>query len=88
MTTSPAVADVANKSVTFEGTAYTIQELGAPCALEDDAACSTDGKTILQCKGGKFTLIKGLEIDEYSKGKIALTLKELTDEAEAVKDML
>ena len=28
MTTSPAVADVANKSVTFEGTAYTIQELG------------------------------------------------------------
>jgi hypothetical protein len=28
MTTSPAVADVANKSVSFEGTAYTIQELG------------------------------------------------------------
>lgn len=26
--TSPAVADVANKTVTFEGTSYTIQELG------------------------------------------------------------
>jgi hypothetical protein len=28
MTTSPAVADVPNKSVSFEGTTYTIQELG------------------------------------------------------------
>ncbi|MCU0683333.1 MAG: hypothetical protein MUF34_14030 [Polyangiaceae bacterium] len=29
MTTSPAVADVENKSVTFEGTTYQIQDLGA-----------------------------------------------------------
>ncbi len=28
MTTSPAVADVPNKSVSFEGTTYAIQELG------------------------------------------------------------
>jgi hypothetical protein len=28
MTTSPAVADVANKTVAFEGTLFTIQELG------------------------------------------------------------
>lgn len=28
MTTSPAVADVQSKSVSFEGTHYTIQELG------------------------------------------------------------
>jgi hypothetical protein len=28
MTTSPAVADVQNKSVAFEGTTYSIQELG------------------------------------------------------------
>ena len=41
-----------------------------------------------ECKGGNFTLIKGLEIDEYSKGKIALTLKELTYEKEAVASML
>ena len=41
-----------------------------------------------ECKGGKFTLIKGLEVDEYSKGKIALTLKELTEEKEAVAAML
>ncbi|TXH07175.1 MAG: malate dehydrogenase, partial [Rhodocyclaceae bacterium] len=38
--------------------------------------------------GGKFTIIQGLEIDEYSREKINITLKELTDEAEAVKDML
>ena len=36
-----------------------------------------------ECKNGTFTLIKGLEIDEYSKGKIAITLKEL--EAERAK---
>jgi malate dehydrogenase len=41
-----------------------------------------------ECKGGKFTIIQGLEIDEYSREKINITLKELTDEAEAVKDML
>jgi len=28
MTTSPAVADVPNKSVSFEGTTYSIQDLG------------------------------------------------------------
>jgi malate dehydrogenase len=41
-----------------------------------------------ECKGGKFSIIQGLEIDEYSHEKINFTLKELTDEAEAVKDML
>jgi malate dehydrogenase len=41
-----------------------------------------------ECKGGSFSLIKGLEIDEYSKGKIANTLKELEDERAAVADML
>ena len=41
-----------------------------------------------ECKNGSFTLINGLEIDEYSRGKIAITLKELEDERAAVKDML
>jgi malate dehydrogenase len=41
-----------------------------------------------ECKNGSFALIKGLEIDEYSKAKIAITLKELEDERAAVKDML
>lgn len=41
-----------------------------------------------ECQGGSFKIVQGLEIDEYSRGKIDITLKELTDEAEAVKDML
>jgi malate dehydrogenase len=41
-----------------------------------------------ECRGGSFKIVQGLEIDEYSRGKIGVTLKELTDEAEAVKDML
>ncbi len=41
-----------------------------------------------ECKDGSFKIIEGLEIDDYSKEKIAITLKELTDEAEAVKHML
>ena len=41
-----------------------------------------------ECKGGSFKIIQGLEIDGYSREKINKTLKELTDEAEAVKTML
>lgn len=41
-----------------------------------------------ECKGGSYKIIQGLEIDQYSRGKIDITLKELTDEADAVKDML
>ena len=41
-----------------------------------------------ECKGGNYKIIQGLEIDEYSREKINKTLKELTDEAEAVKSML
>ena len=41
-----------------------------------------------ECTGNSFKIIQGLEIDEYSREKINITLKELTDEAEAVKDML
>lgn len=31
-----------------------ISAVGDPCAKEGDASCSTDGKAILECKGGKF----------------------------------
>ncbi|GHU40454.1 malate dehydrogenase [Betaproteobacteria bacterium] len=41
-----------------------------------------------EVKGGKFTLIKGLEIDAYSRGKIDATLKELEGERAAVADLL
>ena len=41
-----------------------------------------------ECKDGSYKIIQGLEIDAYSQEKINKTLKELTDEAEAVKSML
>jgi len=41
-----------------------------------------------ECKGGSYKIVQGLEIDEYARGKMNITLKELTDEAEAVKGML
>jgi malate dehydrogenase len=41
-----------------------------------------------ECKGGSYKIIQGIEIDEYSQEKINKTLKELTDEADAVKSML
>jgi len=41
------------------------------------------------CKGGgTYEIIKGLEIDEFSKVKMAATLKELVDERDAIKGML
>jgi malate dehydrogenase len=42
-----------------------------------------------EAKGdGKYSLVKGLEIDEYSRGKIDATLKELEGERAAVADLL
>ncbi|MDR0633717.1 MAG: malate dehydrogenase [Azoarcus sp.] len=41
-----------------------------------------------ECKNGAFSLIRGLEIDDYSKTKITVTLKELEDERVAVADLL
>ncbi len=41
-----------------------------------------------ECKGGNYKIIQGLEIDAYAQEKINKTLKELQDEAEAVKSML
>ncbi len=41
------------------------------------------------CNGnGQYEIVKGLEIDEFSKGKIAATLKELEEERDAIKSML
>ncbi len=35
-----------------------VMEPGEACAKDGSAACSTDGKTILECKGGKFEKVK------------------------------
>jgi len=40
------------------------------------------------CAGGKYQMVKGLEIDEFSRGKMDATLKELQDERDGVKHLL
>jgi malate dehydrogenase len=40
------------------------------------------------CSGGEYHRVKGLPMDEFSKGRIAHTLKELTEEQEAIASLL
>jgi malate dehydrogenase len=39
-------------------------------------------------ENGEYSIVKGLEIDEFSQERINLTLKELTEEREGVKHLL
>jgi len=38
--------------------------------------------------GGEYKLVEGLEIDEFSRERIGLTLKELQEEQDGVKHLL
>jgi malate dehydrogenase len=40
------------------------------------------------CAGGKHELVKGLEIDPFSRKKMNATLKELEEERDAIKHLL
>jgi len=40
------------------------------------------------CSGGKYQMVKALEIDEFSRGKMDATLKELMEERDGVKHLL
>lgn len=40
------------------------------------------------CAGGKYEVVKGLAIDEFSRGKMDATLKELLEERDGVKHLL
>jgi len=39
------------------------------------------------CSGGEFSIVQGLEIDEFSRGRIDASVKELSDERQAVQDL-
>ncbi len=41
-----------------------------------------------ECKDGSYKIVQGIAMDAFAEEKIAKTLKELTDEADAVKGML
>ena len=40
------------------------------------------------CKNGKFEIVKGIAISEFSRGRMNATLKELTEESDAIKHLL
>ncbi|HEY5703200.1 MAG TPA: malate dehydrogenase [Gammaproteobacteria bacterium] len=40
------------------------------------------------CKGGKYSIVQGLEIDDFSRGKMDATQKELEEEKDMVASML
>ena len=40
------------------------------------------------CAGGKYAIVKGLEIDEFSREKLELTHRELCEERDGVKDLI
>ncbi|MGQ0547497.1 MAG: malate dehydrogenase, partial [Betaproteobacteria bacterium] len=40
------------------------------------------------CKGGRYEVVKGIEISEFSRKRMDATLKELHEEREGVKDLL
>jgi malate dehydrogenase len=40
------------------------------------------------CEGGRYTIVKDLPLDDFSKERFALTLKELMDEQDAVRSLV
>jgi malate dehydrogenase len=40
------------------------------------------------CRGGKYEIVKGLEISEFSQGRMQATLKELHEERDSIKHLL
>ncbi|HET6634520.1 MAG TPA: malate dehydrogenase, partial [Streptomyces sp.] len=39
------------------------------------------------CSGGKYEIVQGLEINEFSRTRIDASVKELTDERDAVRGL-
>jgi malate dehydrogenase len=56
-------------------------EYGVPAGMVFGYPCKTDGK-------GGYTVVEGLPLDAFGKGKFEATLKELSEEREAVKGLL
>ena len=42
----------------------------------------------VRCAGGRYEIVQGLALDEFSRGKMAATQKELEEERDAVKHLL
>jgi malate dehydrogenase len=40
------------------------------------------------CKNGQFEIVKGIDVSDFSRGRMQATLKELTEERDAIKHLL
>ena len=40
------------------------------------------------CKNGKFEIVKGIDVSDFSRSRMQATLKELTEERDAIKHLL
>ena len=40
------------------------------------------------CKDGKYQIVKGIDLSDFSKGRIQGTLKELHEERDSIKHLL
>jgi malate dehydrogenase len=40
------------------------------------------------CKGGQYAIVQGLAVDEFSRGRMDATHKELLEEREGVQELL
>ena len=56
-------------------------EYGVPAGMVFGYPCSADGK-------GNFQVVDGLKLDAFGQQKFQITLKELEEERDAVKDLL
>lgn len=56
-------------------------EYGVPAGLVFGYPCTSDSS-------GNWKIVEGLKLDAFGKGKFEITLKELLEEKEAVKDLL
>jgi malate dehydrogenase len=56
-------------------------EYGVPKGLVFGYPCKTDAQ-------GGYTVVEGLQFDDFGKARFTATLKELQEEQDAVKDLL
>ena len=71
--------------------------LGTPSGNWVSMAIASDGTYGVQegifsgypctCQGGRYTIVEGLELDEFSRTRIDASVKELADERDAVKQL-
>jgi malate dehydrogenase len=60
-------------------------ESGGEYGVSEGLFCSYP----VRCRGGgKYEIVAGLELNDFSRGKIAASVKELSDERDAVRDLL